>query len=336
MKLLTVRFKIDSINLQNLKIYTLKIFHSINDFQTTVSGTIKKTILTLGTFDGVHFGHRKILERITQNTENGKYESLVLTFFPHPRMVLQEESEIKLLNTIEEKIALLEKIGIQNLVIHPFDEKFSRLTAEEFVKNILVDRFHIQKIIIGHDHRFGRNRTANIDDLKAFGKQYDFEVEEISAQEIKEVSVSSTKIRNALMEGNVALANEYLGYDYSLTGTVAKGKQLGRTIGFPTANLKLEEDFKLVPQNGVYIVKSILNNKTMFGMMNIGFNPTVDGKNKSIEIHFLDFNEDLYDQKITVSIAERIRAEQKFDSVELLKEQLEKDKKTTITYFNKL
>jgi riboflavin kinase/FMN adenylyltransferase len=314
----------------------LKIFHSINDFHATPSGSIKKTILTLGTFDGVHFGHKKILERVTQNTENGKYESLVLTFFPHPRMVLQDDSDIKLLNTLDEKIHLLEEIGIQNLVIHPFDEKFSRLTAEEFVKNVLVDQFHIQKIIIGHDHRFGRNRTANIDDLKAFGKQYDFEVEEISAQEIKEVSVSSTKIRNALNEGNVALANEYLGYNYSLTGTVAKGKQLGRTIGFPTANLKLEENFKLVPQNGVYIAKSILNNKTVFGMMNIGFNPTVDGKHQTIEINYFDFDEDLYGQKITVSIVERIRAEQKFDSVELLKEQLERDQKTTIAYFNKL
>ncbi|TRX34110.1 bifunctional riboflavin kinase/FAD synthetase [Flavobacterium sp. ZT3R18] len=314
----------------------MKIFHSINDFHTIANGTIKKTILTLGTFDGVHFGHKKILERVTQNTESGKYESLVLTFFPHPRMVLQEESEIKLLNTLDEKIHLLQEIGIQNLVIHPFDEKFSRLTAEEFVKNVLVDQFHIQKIIIGHDHRFGRNRTANIDDLKAFGKQYDFEVEEITAQEIKEVSVSSTKIRNALMEGNVALANEYLGYNYSLTGTVIKGKQLGRTIGFPTANLKLEENFKLVPQNGVYIAKSILNAKTVFGMMNIGFNPTVDGKFQTIEINYFDFDEDLYGQKITVSIIERIRSEQKFDSVELLKEQLEKDKKIAIAYFNKL
>jgi riboflavin kinase/FMN adenylyltransferase len=314
----------------------LKIFHSINDFQAPTNGAIKKTILTLGTFDGVHFGHKKILERVTQNTENGKYESLVLTFFPHPRMVLQDNTDIKLLNTIEEKTELLEAIGIENLIIHPFDEKFSRLTAEEFVKNILVDRFHIQKIIIGHDHRFGRNRTANIDDLIAFGKQYDFEVEEITAQEIKEVSVSSTKIRNALIEGDVALANEYLGYNFSLKGTVTKGKQLGRTIGFPTANLKLEDEFKLVPQIGVYIVKSILNNKTVFGMMNIGFNPTVEGENKSIEVHFLDFNEDLYGQKITVSILQNIRSEQKFDSLELLKKQLEKDKIATIAYFNKL
>ena len=277
---------------------TLKIFHSINDFQIASGGNAKKTILTLGTFDGVHFGHKKILEKVTQNTENEKYESLVLTFFPHPRMVLQEDSDIKMLNTIDEKIELLDKIGIQNLVIHPFDESFSRLTAEEFVKNILVDQFHIHKIIIGHDHRFGRNRTANIDDLKAFGEQYDFEVEEISAQEIKEVSVSSTKIRHALIDGNVALANEYLGYDYSLTGIIVKGKQLGRTIGFPTANLKLEENFKLIPKNGVYIVKSIINSKTVLGMMNIGFNPTVEGKNQTIEINYFDFDEDLYDQKI--------------------------------------
>ncbi|HSN48613.1 MAG TPA: hypothetical protein VLR29_07620, partial [Flavobacterium sp.] len=195
----------------------MKIFHSINDFRST-----KKTILTLGTFDGVHVGHRKILEKVTQNTENGEYESLVLTFFPHPRMVLQGESEVKLLNTLSEKIDLLEKIGIQNLVIHPFDETFSRLTAEEFVETVLVDQFHIKKIIIGHDHRFGRNRTANIDDLIAFGKQYGFEVEQISVQEIDAVSISSTKIRKALTEGNMALANEYLGYDYFLTGTILK------------------------------------------------------------------------------------------------------------------
>jgi riboflavin kinase/FMN adenylyltransferase len=312
------------------KTLALNIFHSINDFTST-----RKTILTLGTFDGVHIGHKKILNKLTQNTENEKYESLVLTFFPHPRMVLQEHSDIKLLNTITEKIDLLEKIGIENLVIHPFDETFSRLTAEEFVRTILVDRFHIQKIIIGHDHRFGRNRTANIDDLIAFGKQYDFEVEQISVQEINDISVSSTKIRNALLEGDMTLANEYLGYDYFLTGTVIQGKQLGRTINFPTANLKIEENYKLIPKNGVYIVESIINEKTVFGMMNIGFNPTVDGQNQSIEIHYFDFNADLYNQEIRVSILQRIRSEQKFESVDLLKEQLEKDKKTALAYLNK-
>lgn len=301
------------------------------------NGVAKKTILTLGTFDGVHIGHRKILEKVTQNTASGgKYESLVLTFFPHPRMVLQGQADVKLLNTISEKIELLEKIGIQNLVIHPFDESFSRLTAEEFVKNVLVDQFNIQKIIIGHDHRFGRNRTANIEDLIKFGKQYNFEVEQISVQEIKDVSISSTKIRTALTEGNMALANEYLGYDYFLTGTVLKGKQLGRTIGFPTANLKIEEDYKLVPRNGAYVVKSNINKKTVFGMMNIGFNPTLGEGNLSIEIHYFDFEADLYDQKITVSLLQYLRPEQKFESVTLLKEQLKKDVDAAWNYLDTL
>lgn len=312
----------------------MKIFNSINNFSCS-----KKTVLTLGTFDGVHIGHRKILEKVTQNTDPGdsagKYESLVLTFFPHPRMVLQGKSDVKLLNTISEKIELLEKIGIQNLVIHPFDESFSRLTAEEFVKNVLVNQFHIQKIIIGHDHRFGRNRTANIDDLITFGKQYNFEVEQISVQEIKDVSISSTKIRNALTEGNMALANEYLGYNYFLTGTILKGKQLGRTIGFPTANLKIEENYKLIPRNGAYVVKSYINQKTVYGMMNIGYNPTLGEGNLSIEIHYFDFDADLYEQKINVSVLEYLRPEQKFDTVDLLKQQLEKDKKKALEFINK-
>ncbi len=313
----------------------MKIFHTINDFHST-----KKTILTLGTFDGVHIGHKKILERVIQSkdsaTENNAYESLVLTFFPHPRMVLQEKSEIKLLNTISEKIDLLEKIGIENLVIHPFDENFSRLSAEEFVSKVLVQQFNIQKIIIGHDHRFGRNRTANIDDLIAFGKQYGFEVEQISVQEINAISVSSTKIRKALEEGDIALANKYLGYSYFLAGTIIKGKQLGRTIGFPTANLKIEENYKLIPKNGVYIVGSLINQKTVYGMMNIGFNPTVDGENHSIEIHFFDFDKDIYHQKISVSILHRIRSEEKFESISLLKTQLEKDTTYAIAYLNSL
>jgi riboflavin kinase/FMN adenylyltransferase len=276
------------------------------------------------------------LERVLQNIEIDKYESLVLTFFPHPRMVLQDQSSIKLLNTISEKIDLLEKTGIQNLVIHPFDENFSRLTAAEFVSTVLVDQFHIHKIIIGHDHRFGRDRTANIDDLIGFGKQYGFEVEQISVQEINEISVSSTKIRKALMEGNMILANKYLGYDYFLKGTIFKGKQLGRTIGFPTANLKIKEDYKLIPKNGVYVVKSIINQKIVFGIMNIGFNPTVAGEKLSIEINYFDFNSDLYDQEIAVSLLHYIRPEQKFKSVDLLKAQLEKDKNFALAYLNKI
>ncbi len=290
----------------------------------------------MGTFDGVHIGHAAILKKLTQNTADGKFESAVLTFFPHPRMVLQGKSDLKLLNTINEKIDLLEKIGIENLIIHPFDANFSQLSAEEFVKTVLVDQLHIQKIIIGYDHRFGKNRTANINDLTAFGLKYGFEVEQISAQEINDISISSTKIRTALEDGEINLANEYLGYSYFLSGTVVKGKQLGRTIGFPTANIELEEEYKLVPKNGVYIVAAEIDGKSVYGMMNIGFNPTVQGKKRTIEVHFFDFDSDIYDRHIRVAILQRIRSEEKFESVEFLKIQLGKDKDFSIQYIQNL
>ena len=310
---------------------SLKIFNSIKSFNAT-----KPTIVTIGTFDGVHLGHQKIVAQITKNAHALNCESLVLTFFPHPRMVLQESTEMKQLNTLNEKIALLDNLGIDNLVVHPFDKEFSRLTAEEFVKKVLVDVFKIKKIIIGHDHRFGRNRTATIDDLMNFGKTYGFEVEQISAEEINEVSISSTKIRNALLEGNIELAANYLGYDYSLTGIIFKGRQLGRTIGYPTANITIEEDYKLIPNNGVYIAKSVLNGKTVFGMMNIGTRPTVDGTKQTIEINFFDFKQDLYGQKITISLLHRMRSEQKFESIDALKNQLGKDKKTALAFIENL
>ena len=310
---------------------SLKIFNSIISFNAT-----KPTIVTIGTFDGVHLGHQKIVAQITKNADALNCESLVLTFFPHPRMVLQESTEMKQLNTLNEKIALLDNLGIDNLVVHPFDKEFSRLTAEEFVKKVLVDVFKIKKIIIGHDHRFGRNRTATIDDLINFGETYGFEVEQISAEEINEVSISSTKIRNALLEGNIELATNYLGYDYSLTGIISKGKQLGRTIGYPTANITIEEDYKLIPNNGVYIAKSVLNGKTVFGMMNIGTRPTVDGTKQTIEINFFDFKQDLYGQKITISLLHRMRSEQKFESIDALKNQLGKDKKTALAFIENL
>lgn len=310
---------------------SLKIFNSIKSFNAT-----KPTIVTIGTFDGVHLGHQKIVAQITKNADALNCESLVLTFFPHPRMVLQESTEMKQLNTLNEKIALLDNLGIDNLVIHPFNKEFSRLTAEEFVKKVLVDVFKIKKIIIGHDHRFGRNRTATIDDLINFGETYGFEVEQISAEEINEVSISSTKIRNALLEGDIELATNYLGYDYSLTGIIFKGKQLGRTIGYPTANITIEEDYKLIPNNGVYIAKSVLNGKTVFGMMNIGTRPTVDGTKQTIEINFFDFKQDLYGQKITISLLHRMRSEQKFESIDALKNQLGKDKKTALAFIENL
>jgi riboflavin kinase / FMN adenylyltransferase len=309
----------------------LKTYFSISDFDSKT-----KTIVTIGTFDGVHVGHKKIIEKILKATQNSDFESVILSFFPHPRMILNLNSDVKLLNTIAEKSILLEKLGLQHLIIHPFDEAFANLSAEEFILEILVKKLNIHKIIIGHDHRFGKNRAANINDLIVFGQKYNFEVEQISAKEINEVSVSSTKIREALIVGNIDLANKYLDYSYFLTGKVIKGKQLGRTIGFPTANIQILENYKLIPKVGVYIVKSFLNNHWVFGMMNIGFKPTFDEQTISIEVHFLDFDGDLYNQEIQVSILKHIRDEQKFDGIESLKSQLENDKKITLDFIKNL
>lgn len=309
----------------------MKVSHSISSFNAT-----KKTIITLGTFDGVHLGHQAILKKLVSATEKGTYESLVLTFYPHPRMILNQEGAMHLLNTIEEKTILLEKFGIDHLIVHPFDDAFSKLSAEAFVKNILVDQLNIHKIIIGYDHRFGENRSANITDLIHFGKQYNFEVAQINAEEINEITVSSTKIRTALLEGAIELANQYLGYDYFFSGKVIKGKQLGRTIGFPTANIKLSETYKLIPKNGVYIVYSTLNNKRVYGMMNIGHNPTVGENNKTIEVHYFDVNEDLYDKIRTVAFLKFIRTEEKFDSIDALKIQLNKDQEFSKNYIETL
>ena len=308
----------------------MKIFQSITSF----SG-IKSSIITIGTFDGVHLGHKSILEKMKNATQNNQYESLVLTFFPHPRMVLKQDEKILLLNTIKEKTKLIEEIGIDNLIIHPFDTTFSELSAEDFVKKILIDQLNLEKIIIGYDHKFGKNRSADINDLIKLGKKYDFEVEQISAKEIDDISISSTKIRKALLEGNIELANNYLGHTYSLLGTIVEGRKNGRTINYPTANLKIEEDYKLVPKNGVYIVSSVFENKTVYGMMNIGKNPTVDGVSDSIEIHYFDFNEELYNKKVSVNLISRIRDEQKFESLQLLKNQLDLDKKYSKNYILK-
>ncbi len=269
-------------------------------------------------------------------TQKNKYESLVLTFFPHPRMVLHQDSSIKLLNTIDEKATLLEKFGINNLIIHPFNEAFSNLSPEEFVKDILVDKLNIYKIIIGHDHRFGKNRTADINDLIAFGKKFGFEVEQINAKEINEIAVSSTKIRNALLEGNIKIANEYLGYSYFISGKVIEGKKIGRTIGFPTANIKINESHKLLPKNGVYVVSSEIKNVLHFGMMNIGKNPTIGDNEQTIEVHFFELNHDIYAENINISILKHIREEQKFNTIDELKIQLEHDQVFSQNYIKNL
>ena len=309
----------------------MKIYKSINEVLTP-----KKTIITIGTYDGVHLGHKSILEKMKNATLENIYESVVLTFFPHPRMVLQQDSSIKLLNTIDEKATLLEKFGIDNLIIHPFDEAFSNLTAEEFVKEVLVDKLNTHKIIIGHDHRFGKNRSADINDLISFGKKYGFEVEQINAKEIDEIAISSTKIRKALLEGNVKLANEYLGYPYFISGKIIEGKKIGRTIGFPTANILLSENYKLLPKNGVYVVSSFIKNELHFGMMNIGNNPTIGENEQSIEVHFFELNEDIYNENLQISILEHIREEHKFNSLKALQAQLERDKVFSLDFIKNL
>lgn len=304
--------------------------HSISKYNE-----VYPTVITIGTFDGVHIGHRKILDKIIHHAKNTQLKSAVLTFFPHPRMVLQKDADIKLLNTIDEKIAILEGLGLDILIIHPFTKEFSRLTARTFVRDLLVNTLNIKKIIIGYDHRFGRNRNATITDLIAFGNTLDFTVEEIPAQEIDDVSVSSTKIRNALEAGDIETANSYLGYAYMLTGTITKGKGIGRQLGYPTANLAIAENYKLIPKNGAYTVKSYLDGKTVYGMMNIGFNPTVNGTEKSIEINFFDFEADLYDKKIQVDVLARLRDEYKFESIDALSQQLAKDKEKSLEFIDR-
>jgi len=306
----------------------LKIYSSYKEFQST-----NNSVLTLGTFDGVHIGHQSILKKVIDSTDKNKYESVVLTFFPHPRMVLEKDHNIKLLDTITEKAKKLEVLGIQHLIIQEFTKEFSNLSAEEFVRDVLVEHLHVKKIIIGYDHRFGKNRSADIHDLINYSNRYKFDVEQITAQEINEVSISSTKIRKALLEGDILTANKYLDSAFCLTGTVVKGKQLGRTIGFPTANLVLAEDYKLIPKRGSYIVSTIINGKEVRGMMNIGINPTINSNNnQTLEVHLIDYQGDLYDQTITIKFLDYLRDEKKFDSIEALKQQLQTDYQTAKNY----
>lgn len=298
----------------------------------TAYKSVEPTVVTIGTFDGVHIGHRKIINRLVNTGKQEGLKSVILTFFPHPRMVLQKDSNIKLINTIDERREILESVGVDFLLIKEFTKEFSRLTARDFVKNLLVDKLNAKKVIIGYDHRFGRNRNADINDLKGFGEIYGFEVEEISAQDIDDVAVSSTKIRNALNEGNITKANAYLGYNFIITGTVTKGKGLGRQLGFPTANISVKENYKLIPKQGSYIVKSNIEGATTYGMMNIGMNPTVNGEKETIEVNFFNFSKDIYNQSIQIQLLKRIRDEEKFESVEELKSQLKKDKEIALTY----
>lgn len=273
----------------------------------------------------MHVGHQAILNKLKLQKEFYGYETLVLTFFPHPRMVLKTDHKISLLNTIDERIKQIDQFGIDHLVVQEFTQEFANLSAEEFVKNVLVDQFNIGKIVIGYDHRFGKNRSADIHDLIEFGKKYHFDVEQISAKELDDVSVSSTKIRNALNQGDVGLAKTYLGYPYMVSGKVVSGKQLGRTIGYPTANIQVAEDYKLIPTIGVYVVSVTVKGTDYYGMLSVGTNPTVGGTEKTIEVYIFDFNDTIYNEEITVRFLTKIRNEEKFASIDLLIEALKND-----------
>lgn len=300
----------------------MEIIHHLENFPSK-----KGSIVTIGTYDGVHLGHQKIIKNIVDQAKNSNMDSVVFTFDPHPRVVLSKSNDLKLIQTIAERSYRLEKTGLDYLIIHPFDKAFSRMSAFEFVRDVLVNQLHVQKLIIGYDHHFGKNREGNIDQLREYAHMFEFEVEEIPALDIDEVSVSSTKIRQALSEGKIEKANSYLGYPFSIEGEVVKGNQIGKGLGFPTANLKINDPLKQLPKSGAYIVESEIDNRTYLGMLNIGFRPTIDGRDISIEVYFENLDQDLYGQKIKLNFIRFLREEKRFESLEKLKEQLAKDRK---------
>ena len=293
------------------------------------------SVITVGTFDGIHIGHREIINELCFISKKKELKSIILSFFPHPKIVLQNSSDIMLINSMDEKVDILNKYNVDYFLIKEFTIEFSRLTALEFVRDILVNKLNVKHIIVGYDHHFGKNRDASIIQLKEFGELYNFEITEIRPKKVNNDSVSSTKIRNLLLDGNLELANKYLDSYFSLTGFVIKGMGRGKNLGFPTANIKINDEYKLIPRNGVYIVKSLINSKIYFGMMNIGENPTFDDKNKSIEIHFFELDYNIYDKKIQINILNRIRNEKKFKSPELLMDQLKIDRDYSLKYIDK-
>ena len=307
----------------------MKTIHGIENFPAS-----EGSIVTIGTFDGVHLGHQQIIKQLIDTSQQSKLKSVLLTFFPHPRMVLQPDISMRLIQTIEERERALRKTGLDYLVIHPFSEKFSRLSADDYVKQILVEKLNVRKVVVGYDHRFGRNRTASLEDMYNYADIYDFKVIEIDAKKIKSTAVSSTKIRKAIDEGDIALANTYLGDPFSLEGVVVHGDKRGRELSYPTANIELQNKHKIIPKQGVYLIQSDLDNQVVYGMMNIGTKPTFDTTNPSIEVHFFDWNGDLYEQTLQVKLLKWVREEQKFGSVEELQAQIHADERYCRSYIS--
>jgi riboflavin kinase / FMN adenylyltransferase len=296
----------------------------------------QKAVITIGVFDGVHKGHVEILNRILEMARKINGESVVVTFWPHPRLILKQDQRIKLINTLEEKQSLLAKLGIDHLILIPFTEQFAQQTSEEFIKNILIDKLHVKHLVVGFNHHFGKDREGNFDQIQKFAHIYNFDVERLDAKLVENEHVSSTKIRNALGVGDIQIANSFLGYNYSITGKVVEGKRIGREIGFPTANIQIDHDFKLLPKEGVYIVQAEMNGKKHPAMLNIGFKPTINTPDPamSIEVHIIEFTGDIYNETITLYFCKRIRDELKFANLEELKKQLVSDKEETIKYFH--
>lgn len=298
----------------------MEIFQSITDFNDSES-TI---VLTLGMYDGVHLGHQKILEDVVKRAKLRKGKSVLLTFSPHPRKVLQEGVALKMLSLQNEKLELLEKIGLDYVIVHPFTKVFSRLNSTDFVRDSLVNQIGVDELIIGYDHHFGRNREGSFDDLEELSEIYGFDLIKIDAQNFSDITVSSTKIRNALLEGEIEKANQLLNYNYSIEGRVIHGDKIGRTLNFPTANLEVNSE-KLIPKKGVYLVESLYNFKKYYGLVHIGTRPTVEGEEDRIEVFLFDFDQEIYNEKLKISFLHKIRDEQKFNSIDELKTQIELD-----------
>jgi riboflavin kinase/FMN adenylyltransferase len=315
-------------------------------YQTEALPDFRNAVITIGTFDGVHTGHQQIIKQLTEEAKNVNGESVIITFHPHPRKILSAFKEIKLINTIEEKIELLAAKEIDHLIVIPFTEAFSQLSAEEYITHFLVAKFHPHTIIIGYDHRFGKGRKGDYHLMEDFSERCNYRLLEIPAHVLNEVSVSSTRIREAIIDADISTANELLGYDFFFEGLVVEGNKLGRTIGYPTANLKIINEEKLVPGNGVYAVElSMVNGQWSVekgspftihhspkGMMNVGNRPTINGTTKIIEVNIFDFDEDIYGKTIRVYLKKYLRSEQKFSGLDALKEQLAKDKEQAILY----
>jgi riboflavin kinase/FMN adenylyltransferase len=308
----------------------MKVFQGFDQLKE-----IKNPVLTIGTFDGVHLGHQKIIDQLNDEAKKIGGESVLFTFYPHPRMVLYPESHgLRLIQTQAEKIDKLRRMGLQNVIIHPFTQEFSRLSAIEFVRDFLVNQLNVKKLVIGYDHQFGKNREGSISFLLEVCQTYGFEVIEIAAQEVDEVNVSSTKIRNAIKTGDLEMANTFLGEPFLLEGVVVEGKALGRELGYPTANLHVESEIKLIPGNGVYAVTVEVDGVWHLGMMNIGVRPTIDEVDTpTIEVHLFDFNGNLYGKALTVQLLSRCRDEFKFNSIDELKNQLKKDEQNIRAFF---